>query len=247
MKLSSLAKNLVGSWNLDEQSFNPSSKRFTDKSAYSNHGTGQGTQLGSASPGFQADRMGQLARAAPFNGTDDCVRIPDSASLSPTSAMTAMCWVKGAAQNGKSILTHIDSGINQRSFMITSSNISPYNNMRVYISDDGTSTVGHIKDYKSSIPAFDNTWHLIGFSFDAGTLKLFVDGVEDINPIKSLDDAITAIHDSTADIMLGCRLSNDVLIVFFTGDLARAKMWNRALTDAEWLLAYEQYNSGVII
>jgi len=442
MKTSSLNKGLVGHWPLDKQSFNPATKRFTDKSAHCNHGTGYGTKLGSADPGFQADHMGQLVRSAPFNGSDDYVdlpamtlgtswsvscwykptnfiqythlltadnqgsfafkifsnsgevyfytsasgsilsnytlstgiwyhlvvtydgtdvkiiidndekvsssetldissfgykignhntefscgtqentriynrvlsqqeitllyesyrpklaisslhkglvldmpltserhnpgtdvftdrtpynnhganngadvdtdhstfvaansdyvRIPDSVSLSPTVAMTAMIWVKGTAQDYIGVLEHFDTGVNQRSFALWTSSSSPYDVIRVLVSDDGN-YAGHSKDYTSSIVVFNNTWHLIGFIFDAGTLKLFVDGVEDTNPTKSSDDAITTIHNSTADIVVGCTLSNNTPAKFFSGDLALPKIYNRALTPAEWMLAYDQ-------
>lgn len=241
IKISSLNKGLVGHWRLDKESFNPSTQRFTDLSAYSNHGTGHGTKLGSAAPGFVADRMGQLIRAAPFGGADDCIRIPDSDRLSSTVAMTAMLWVKGGVQGLKWILTHYDTNGDQRSFAIRTEVLSPNNKLEVLVTNNGTTSIGHYKSYKTSIVVFHNIWHLVGFTFDTGTLKLYVDGVEDTNPTKAADDAITTIYDSSADVMLGCYLSSDTPTGLFTGDLSEAWMWDRALTAAEWALAYDSY------
>jgi hypothetical protein len=53
------------------------------------------------------------------------------------------------------------------------------------------------------LTAFDDAWHHIAFTFDSGTLKLFVDGVEDVNPTKTNDHAISSLHDSTADLSFG--------------------------------------------
>ncbi|MEA1999304.1 MAG: LamG-like jellyroll fold domain-containing protein [Euryarchaeota archaeon] len=71
----SLSRGLVGHWSLDEESYNPSNKRLTDKSAYNNHGT----SANAAS--FVADRMGQADRAMDFDGDDDEITIPHNDSL----------------------------------------------------------------------------------------------------------------------------------------------------------------------
>lgn len=211
-----------------------------DKTPYSNHGTPYGTA-------YTTDRMGQADRAMSFNGSSDLVRIPDSPSLSPTVEMSAMIWVNGAAQAGKGILTNFDVGTAQRAYIFFSTNLSPHDKFRVYISNNGTGNTGHRKDYNSSIVVLDNTWHLIGFTFNAGILKLYADRVEDTNPTKTQDDAITTIHNSTADIMVGCYLSSDAPSGLFTGDLARPRMWNRSLTATEWALAFDQYRPKVVI
>lgn len=189
-----------------------------DLSGHGNHGT----LGGFAFPPTVASgwNPGQTGRGLNFDGASDNVRIPDSESLSPTSAMTAMVWVKGATQNNKGILSHYDAGISQRAVMIWSSGELS----EMVISSDGTLDAGHTKRYRSSIVAFDSTWHLIGFTFDAGTLKLFVDGVEDTNPTKTNDDAITTIHNSTADVMLGCFLSSDTPAGFFNGGIDQPRI-----------------------
>ena len=241
MNISSLQKGLVFCAPLSQERYNPATKRVDDLTPYGNHGTSINT--GS----FTTDRMGQANRAMSFNGTTDAIRIPDSPSLSPTVAMTAMIWAKGAAQNLKGILAHSDTTLNQRSFWITTSDIVPNNGMWVLISDNGEWTAAHRKSYYSSIIAFDDSWHLVGFTFDTGTLKLFIDGVEDTNLTKIYDDAITTIHNSTADVVVGSILANNTASNFFDGDLARPRMWNRALTATEWELAYDSYRPKVIV
>ncbi|MEA1999585.1 MAG: LamG-like jellyroll fold domain-containing protein, partial [Euryarchaeota archaeon] len=59
----------------DEEGYNPATKRFTDHSAYANHGT----SANAAS--FVADRMGQADRAMSFDGDDDEISISHSESL----------------------------------------------------------------------------------------------------------------------------------------------------------------------
>ena len=237
----SLQKGLVGHWPLDRESLQ-SATIFADKTPYENAGTSANA------PVFTTDRMGQSDRAMTFIATNsDNVRIPDSESLSPTTAMTAMIWVKGAAQNDGRFFTHWDTGATQRAFGIVTTDFFIYNKLKVFVSDDGSYSPGHRKRYDSSIVVFDNTWHLVGFTFDTGTLKLFIDGVEDTNPTKVEDDAITTIHNSTADVMIGCDLSSDTPTDFFNGDISGARIYDRALSPTEITMLYEQYRPKIVI
>ena len=241
MKLSSLNKGLVLHCPLSEERYNATTKRVDDLTPYENHGTA------ASAANFVADRMGHTTRAMTFNGSSDNVRISDSASMSSVSAMSVFTWVKGVAQSSKMIITHYDTGPSQRAFRLASFHSSPYDKMRLIISDDGTFDSGHRKDYSSSIIVFDNTWHQVGFTFDAGSLKMYIDGIEDTNTTKAYDDAITTIHDSTADVMVGCFLFNDAPADFFGGSIADVRMYNRALSESEITFLYKQYNSKVII
>lgn len=75
MKLSSLQKGLVLNMDLDSSHYNPATKRFTDKTPHSNHGTSHNAAS------FTTDRMGQANRAMTFNGTSDYVDAGNGDSL----------------------------------------------------------------------------------------------------------------------------------------------------------------------
>jgi len=201
------------------------SEIMTDLTPYSNDGQNVGATVG--------------ADYSTFNGTTDVIRIPDTISLSPTSKISVFAWINGSTVLNIAILSHYDIFGAQRSFLVRSSTINPYDKLRVVISDNGD-LIGHAKIYDSSVTAFDNTWHLIGFIFDAGTLKLYIDGVEDTSTTKIQDDIITTIHDSTADVMIGCYLNNNVPNNFYAGDIAKPRIWKRELSADEVLLWYEQ-------
>lgn len=230
LSMGSLQKGLVLDMPL-QRKYMKSATVLTDRTPYSNDGVVTGATVGADYTSFVASNS-------------DNVRIPDSASLSPTSAMTAMCWVDGAGQGNKYIVAHYDYGNNQRAFALRTQSSGE---LSVAISDDGTGLAGHMKHYISSITAFDNIWHLVGFTFDAGTLKLFVDGLEDTSITKPTDDPITTIHNAASDVMVGCALSNDSPVSLFDGDLKKPRMWNRALTAAEWLSAYEAPERKLVI
>ena len=174
-----------------------------------------------------------------FLGTDsDYVRIPDSASFAGGANISAFAWVKGIAQDSRYVMSQYDGPAIQRAWSISTSNISPYSNLRVLISDNGTFDAGHRKMYYANNVAFDDTWYFVGFTFNAGILKLYIDGVE-VDVTKTYDDAITSIHNSTADIIVGSGLANNVPTSLITGSIGDSRIYNRTLTPAEVLTMYQ--------
>lgn len=92
------------------------------------------------------------------------------------------------------------------------------------ISTDGTAAAGAAKYYTSSLKQKAFSWGLQGFTFNNGTLDLYIQGVLDPSPTKTWDPAITTIHNSTADILVlndGKGLVGEVLL------------FNRALSTQE--------------
>jgi hypothetical protein len=103
----------------------------------------------------------------------------------------------------------------------------------VLLSDDGTLAPGHHKSYFSNgnFVALDNTWHTLGFTFHAptSTLKLYVDGRENIGASKEFDDAITSINPETS-----LNFANDLNSVrHWAGSLDDVKIYDRALSGRE--------------
>lgn len=163
-----------------------------------------------------------------FDGSAD-ITIPDFTDVGDSNKqISAFVWINCASET-KAAFTHLDNTLQSRAWWIGAS--ADY--FRAEISDQAVWAVGHRKRYVSSIVTSDETWHLIGFTFNAGTLTIYVDGVADTNPTKSYDDAITTIHNSTADLALGACMSNGVAAQQMTGYLGDAWIYNRALTPLE--------------
>ena len=221
-----LSKGLAGCWLFNEGA----GSLANDISGNNNHGRLTDMLPNTQDSGWGGSKFGGGLK---FDGIDDNIRITDANSLDVTPAMSAFAWVKGNAQNAKMIISKYDSVADKRSWIIRSTDASPYQKMRITISDNGVYDAAHIKDYYSSIDILDNAWHFAGFTFNAGTLKLYIDGVEDPNPTKALDPAITTIFTSDRDVIVGAYLTNNIPINFFTGSINGAGIYNRALTATE--------------
>lgn len=230
MNISSLQKGLVLHLPLDKTSFNPSNYRFTDV-ARGNHGTGHGTQLGSASPGFQADRMGQLVRATPFNGTDDYVDCGNDPSLNITDEITISVWAKCTNPVSTSRIYGKSTSVDRSFRAFISSNNFTFK-VEVGGVDKGASVLNSIVN--------TNEWyHIVGI-YDGTNIKAYV------NTVETIGDAATGdINTSADDLNVGV-YSWSGKASYFNGFIADVRIYNRALTSQERTLLHESYRPKVI-
>ncbi len=167
-----------------------------------------------------------------FDGADDKIIVPDQSAFNVGSQITVLTWINGAAQNQARVICQADYSISQLAWDMYCSSNAPNTKFMVAISDNGQWPGGHRKHYESSAAVYDETWHLIGFTFEGGTLRFYIDGQED-SPTKLVDDAITGIHDSTVDIVVGARTNGAGFQLYFTGKQGEDLVYNRALTPQE--------------
>lgn len=176
-----------------------------------------------------------------FNGTDEYINAPDDATLDIADDLTASVWINGSSGSSQSILGKYDRD-SQRSWLITTASSTK---ARIIISDDGLGgppLSSNLKDFTTSIDVLDNTWHHIAFTFASGTLRIFVDGVEDTSVIKTSDGPITTIFSSTSDLNVGALTNIGVAEQFFGGGIDEASIWDTTvLTPTE---IAEIYNNG---
>ncbi len=192
----------------------------------------QGISLYSTKTGTVQNMKETASLFSPNNPLTYTIRKSD---FQITGALTVGCWVKGAAQILKAVISKYDYGNNNRGYLLATGNLTG-SKLWVVLSQDGTLT--NAKQYESSITAFDNTWHFVAFSWDGTTLSLYVDGVLDTSPTKATDTAITGIFDSYAPVSFGAFKSSTVAANFFAGRQACSFIYNRSFTSGEM---YKQY------
>lgn len=84
----SLTKGLILHCPLDQESYNPATLRFTDKSAHGNHGTACNAAA------FSTDHYGIANRSCTFDGSTDCVNCASNTSLDVADEITISYWIK---------------------------------------------------------------------------------------------------------------------------------------------------------
>jgi prepilin-type N-terminal cleavage/methylation domain-containing protein len=215
-----LMLNLVSEWKLDGN-------------AVDTWGGKNGTLHGTTSVTTDCPQSTCLS----FNGTSDYINVVDDTVFNFGTQMTAMIWEKGGSQSGKYLLAQYDTGLNKRSWMVRTSSST----MEMYISDDGTLNSGHVKRYRTNSAFFDNNWHLLGFTWNSGTLKLYADGADQA-VTKVNDDAITSLYNSDADLTIGCGMNSGSSNDHFAGQLDEVRTYNVVIPTAQ---IEEIYYSGL--
>lgn len=208
----SLTKGLVGHWNLDSESYNPATKRFTDKSAFSNHGTSSNAAT------FTTDHTGQADRAMTFNGTDDYVNISGFGNKMPTSEITIEAWIKPAIATGQ-----------HDGFTFVPLEPQASSRVTVHFPWDGSIIWQFGKPFVSLSATFQSSWagvwgHYVFQASNSGNyMKIYRNGVQ-IATVASMSN-FTQV---SADWVIGGRTTNP-----FNGTIDGIHIWNRALAPDE--------------
>lgn len=162
-----------------------------------------------------------------FNGSSSYAECDDFLETTPSkNKVSIVAWINCANHIGV-VISHEDSGspVYSPSWALTthSSNL-----FRGWVSNGQYGTPR--KDYYSSLEAQDNTWHLIAFTFDVGTFKLYMDNSEDPNPDKSSDDSFSTIYDSIVKFIIGSERFGGVLSSYFNGKISKAYIFDGVIT-----------------
>ena len=223
MKLSPLLKGLVLHLPLDEEDFNATTLRHTDKSAYCNHGI--------ASSGvFDTDQMGQANRASKYNNN---IGVNCGNATTPASVAYAFWFKPGSYPTAEAIFSI--------GTLNTIGNRTLYYYNGYWRFNMGLTGGSRLKTvYRDYLPV--DTWHhvICEYDDDGHTLKMFIDSIQSggapstagLTPAASTDDFYVASY------ITGNRL---------IGSLSDFRMYDRILSADEKTLLYESYRPRLVI
>ena len=174
-KYPSLWDGCVGAW---APCLGPNGLSLRDNSGFGNHGTLTNMDVGS-------DWIVNDGRyCLDYDGSNDYVTcgtpLPGSSSI---SRLAACCWVRTTASDQKLILGKYYTTTNQRSWAMllpsvgwVTAGVPTGGEFAVIVSGNGTTATNTVH-WTSGVIINDGKWHHVGFSFNSGTLLLYVDGI----------------------------------------------------------------------
>ncbi|HMQ77766.1 MAG TPA: hypothetical protein PKE21_16900, partial [Flavobacteriales bacterium] len=170
--------------------------------------------------------------ALDFDGVNDKVVVPDAPTLDGATAFSLETWVlfhalspSGTAQDQQPIISKwFSSGVPaENSYLLTETNGNLNFSVSSGTAGSGISYTGH---------GFSTgTWYHVAGTFDAGTMKLYVNGIE----VASGTLPVTSLGNGTQDLKLGDWYhDNNTSYSTLHGRLDETRIWiGAALTEAE--------------
>ena len=197
------ASGLVAAFGFGESS----GTTVADRSGRGNNGVVSGAARSAA---------GRHGAALSFDGVNDWVTVPDSASLDLSSALTVSAWVRPASLGGwRTVVFKERPGGIVYSLFADQAGGRPAG--QVYL--------GGERSALGSAPVPLNQWTHLASTYDGATLRLFVNGVQ----AGSL--AVTgSLQASTGALRIG---GNSVWPEWFSGLIDEVRVYDRALGAAE--------------
>jgi hypothetical protein len=174
---------------------------------------------------------GRIGSALAFNGVDEFLtRTNDPTFALPAynyPAYTVALWVRGVGigQADKRVFSESSNTNNSPLLTIGTDVNGTTNVVDIYIrNNNGAVVVNH---RKSSLAAFDGTWHHVAWVDNNGLARLYVDGVQDTNNFAYTRGLLTPNIDS-----LGVVYRTNALALF-SGSIDDTAIWRRSLTAEE--------------
>jgi len=219
-----LGADLVGWWNFDNE---PVTNQFRDLSGGGNTGT-------CTAPGCPApvDGVpGTRGTAMSFDGVDDFVRVPHSASLNITGAITIGAWIRrNVIDRRDDIIFKTTGGYNV--------NIQANVNLNsvVFQAQDSGGTWRHAVSSPNAVVSTE--WHHVAVSYERPTVRFYVNGQPWGTGVRDFDMRATS-----DELRIGL-LSTPL---FYSGLIDDVRIYNRALTASEIQTLYAQTKDKYLV
>jgi hypothetical protein len=174
---------------------------------------------------------GEAGQAFRFNGVDGEVKVPDSASLEPSTALTVDLWVNSSNPGDQTYL--LSKGANGDSFGSYALDTASGDGLFF----DVATSLGFFRSPAAPLPAvFDGQWHHVTGTFDGQFVRLYIDGVEQGSGTDLPGTASLVYNLPTHNDLLLGNYDNGGSSAFnyhFNGLLDEVSIYTRALSASE--------------
>jgi hypothetical protein len=172
-------------------------------------------------PTFDGNNGGSIV----FDGTNDCVNLPNIPSLRP-NVFTVVSWVNCNISNSNqktifSIYSQV-SGVAGFGFQQWNGTNNGINRIRFFVGNN-TFTYG---EYTGTINVPINTWNQIVVSYDGTTMINYVNGIVDGSLIYNSG----CVYDPPNNLT---QIGSIINSGYFPGKISYTQLYNRALSAAE--------------
>lgn len=217
---------LVGYWSMDQDDYNSSTQKLSDKTPQTKHGTNYGAT-------FVNDRFGQAGKAMSFNGSSNYIDIGNHSVYDLVDAGSVSVWVKIPSVWTGSLYPNLVSKGASAGW--------DTNGWSLFIFGNNTVGVGMRNGSTTNTRTFTNTikdqWtHIVG-TWSGSTISVYQDGVLKSSSGQTIKPAV-----NSTNVTIG-RLPNTH---YFSGELDEVRIYDKALTLAEVKSLYESHRPQIM-
>jgi len=163
-----------------------------------------------------------------YDGTNDHLRYPTTDFVTATNKLQVSVVCKNDKSNlsgNKYIMGQYGSGQDERSWAILVDN-----DKKIQINFGNTANGTFVGAWISDNLIDPQNLQTIGFTFDSGTVVIYVNGSV-MSGSRTGGTIPTSLYNSSADVTIGCVLSNNVAAALWEGDISEAYLADN-LTDS---------------
>lgn len=172
-------------------------------------------------------------RCALFDGSNDYGALGARLTSGASANLYAAAWIKTSG-NTIAIMSEYDSNSSIRSWYMR---VSATGKLQVFLSADGGTT--NFKDYSSATSINTGSWVHVAFTFIAGVLTLYVNGVAE-TATKTTDGTVASLFSTTAPFAIGAVNIASGITSFFSGSMYGARVGIVAKSPTEIAAIYNQ-------
>src|SRR3990167_3026800 len=177
-----------------------------------------------------ADRKGQADKALSFDGVDDIVTVSPSVSLRP-SIISIAAWIKPTDTGTGRIVSRKTGGSPGSGYVLElTATLKPQFRISALAQDYPVTATDAIAQ---------DAWSHVVATFDGAAMQIYINGVA--NGAPTLAPGTVNYTVTTTSVTIGG------ISEFFAGSLDDVRMYNRALSAAEVLALYQEYDSKIAI
>jgi hypothetical protein len=177
-----------------------------------------GTNNAGTVSGATRSASGKYGRALSFDGVNDLVTVPHSASLSLTTGLTVEAWLKPAAISGSWRTVLMKERTGGMAYSLYAGGDVPRPSANLQAGSSETDAIG-----PAGLPL--NSWSHLAMTYDSIAMRLYVNGTEVVTrPLTS------PVVTSTGAVRIG---GNTIWPEWFNGMIDEVRVYSRALTAAQ--------------
>lgn len=213
--------NIVADWPLDDCTLGFNGSTVIDAGPNGLNGSTQG--------GVDVESNGHLCSAAGLNGSSAFVRVPDTAALDFSDAMSLAVWVRhnGGLSDWQAILAKGDNSyrlhLNGGCFI---ADTLPGNTRYGITFGLNGGCAG--ADLNSNVVPTPGVWYHVAATYDGSVMRIYING----NLVNSANYS-AAITNSSYDLFIGENSQNRGR--YWNGDIDELTLWDGAISAAEVL------------